>query len=263
MEPVGRLQAAVDALAGLEARVDERPGEVHLLLDGPVARIRLDNPRAHNAMTVRMMRQLAVAVHRLARWDGTFVVVESAHGGSFCAGGHLGQVREALVEPDAARTMTDAMTTVLDTLLALPPISVAILEGPAIGGGVEVATACDLRAASERASLHLAQVQLGVATGWGGARRLVRHLGRPTALRLLARAERIDARGAQALGLVDHVGTGDAEALLRGVLGPALEHPGPAVLAAKAQIDADSAEAQADAFLSVWGSAAHRSRLVR
>lgn len=262
MDPVGRLQSAVDALAVLEGRVPERPGEVHLVLEGPVARVRLDNPRAHNAMTVRMMRQLAVAVQRLARWEGAFIVVESAHGGSFCAGGHLGQVREALVEPDAARTMTDAMTTVLDTLLELPPVSVALLEGPAIGGGVELATACDLRAASVDASLHLAQVQLGVATGWGGARRLIRHVGRPTALRLLVRAERLEASQAFEQGLVDHVGDG-AEDLLRGVLGPALEHPAAAVLAAKAQVDAFDAEAQAQAFLGVWGSEAHRARLVR
>jgi len=252
------LDAAVDALQSLERMTPERPGTVRLSVDGGVAWILLDNPQAHNALTVRMMRELAQAVQAVADGEQAIVALASAHGGTFCAGGHLGQVRESLVDPQAARLMTDAMQGTLDTLLALPVLSVAVLEGAAIGGGVELASACDLRVGTADVFVHAAQVRLGVACGWGGASRLVQHLGRRGALRLLTRSERLDAVAASQLGFLDRVATGDRHQLLADLLGPTLSHPPDAIRAAKLQVaGADPAQA----FLSVWGGPAHRAAL--
>lgn len=258
------LRAAVDALSSLEARLPAKAGDVRLDFDADVAWVRLDNPRAHNALTVTMMRQLGQAVADLQRWGGAIVAVGSAHGGTFCAGGHLGQVRESLVEPVAARLMTESMTTILNALLGLPQVVVAVVEGPAIGGGAELTTACDLRVGSPAATVHFAQVPLGVVCGWGGASRLVAQVGRRPALRILAGGERFAAEAALSHGLLDAVGPGDAPALLRLVLGPTASHDPAAVRAAKTQIRAGGdPAAQADAFLSVWGGAAHRRALGR
>lgn len=219
----------------------------------------LANPRAHNALTVSMMRQLAEAVLTLSSWPGAVLAIASEHGGSFCSGGHLTQVRESLVEPEAALAMSRCMTIVLDALLAMPFLSVAVLEGPAIGGGVELATAADLRVATADARIYAAQVRLGVASGWGGAARLVHHVGRSRALRMMARSESLSAEEAATWGFVDHVGTGDREALLQALLGPALEHPVASVRAVKQQIA--EPEHGTEAFLTVWGGAAHRRSL--
>ena len=258
------LRIAVDALSSLEARVPARDGEVRLDRDGDVAWIRLDNPRAHNALTVTMMRQLGQALVDLQGWEGAIVAVASAGGGTFCAGGHLGQVRQSLVEPAAARLMTECMTTVLDALHGLPQVVVAVVEGAAIGGGAELTTACDLRVGSPAATVHFAQVPLGVVCGWGGGSRLMAQVGRRRALRVLAAGEIFSAEAALSYGLLDAVGPGDAPGLLRLLLGPMFDHDPAAVRAAKAQIlAAGDPAAQADAFLSVWGGEAHRRALGR
>lgn len=258
------LAAAVADLKRLESQVASRPGRVELSTAGPVAWLSLDNPRAHNAFTVSMMRQLAEAVVALSDWGGAFVAVASAQGGTFCSGGHLGQVRDALVDPEAARIMSRSMRVALDALLALPVISVSVIEGPAIGGGAELATATDLRVATSTARVHFAQVGLGVACGWGGAGRLVRQVGRSTALRLLARSEPVHADAALAVGLVDAVVDAERHEMVRALFGPALAHPVEAVRAAKHQVVvSNDPEAQGAAFLSVWGGAAHRAALSR
>jgi ethylmalonyl-CoA/methylmalonyl-CoA decarboxylase len=256
------LATAVAELRALEDRVAARPGQVRLTTAGPVAWLSLDNPRAHNAFTVSMMRQLAEAVLSLSRWDGAFVAIASAHGGTFCSGGHLTQVREALVHPEAAAVMSASMQLALDVLLALPLVSVAVLEGAAIGGGAELATATDLRIGTPDATVHFAQVGLGVACGWGGAGRLVGHVGRPSALRLLVASEVASAEQALDLGFFDAISGGGREDMLRAAVGAALDHPPSAVRAAKAQVvAAGDPAAQRDAFLSVWGGGAHLASL--
>lgn len=255
----GSVADAVQALRELESRVPASAGSVALELGERVAWLLLDNPRAHNALTVTMMRQIAEAVDKLASWPGAIVAIASRNGGSFCSGGHLGQVRGALVDPAAARVMATSMPVVLDALAELPCVSVAVLEGAAVGGGVELASAADLRVATPDTVVYAAQVRLGVAAGWGGAHRIARHIGRGAALRMMVRSERLSAAQALDLGFVDHVQQGDRQELLEGLLGPALTHPVASVRAAKRQIarPADTVEA----FLSVWGGPAHRRAL--
>lgn len=259
------LERAVAELQDLDDRVPGRPGKIELHVGERCARVLLCNPRAHNALTVGMMRQLAEAVLRLHFFEGSTIVVASGHRGSFCAGGHLAQVLESLLLPDNAATMTRCMATVLDALLALPAVSVAVLEGPAIGGGAELATACDLRVARPGARVHFAQAALGVAAGWGGAARLVQHVGRATAIQLLASAAPVSADRAQQLGLVQYVGEGTVDELVRAVLGDvAFTGSIDAVRAVKRQVHgATDAQVQQEAFLSVWGSPQHRDAFSR
>jgi enoyl-CoA hydratase/carnithine racemase len=256
------LPEAVRLLDALASTVAPRPGEVRLAERAGVLWIELSSPNAHNALTASMMAQLGRAVVACGASASGVVVVASGHGGTFCSGGHLGQVRERLIARDAAQAMSAAMGTILDALRDLPALTIALVEGPAIGGGLEVVSACDLVFATSRASFDPAQVRLGVAAGWGGAARLADRLGSSVALRLLASGEPISAAQAVGIGLVDHLGEGPAERLLAEGAGAILARPAGAVRALKQQVRRrDDPAAQVAAFLEVWGSHTHRAAL--
>lgn len=256
-------------LAELAAGAAARPGAIRLDLAGPIARLRIDNPTARNAMTAAMMVELADAVDRLAAWDGAAVIVSAGDPRVFCAGGHLGDVRTALSGPDRGERMALAMGTVLDRLLALPIVSVAAVDGLAMGGGAELVTACDHRVFGRGAQIAFVHARLGVAPGWGGAGRLVAHVGRRAALRILTTAASLGADDAAALGLCDLVADGPAEGAAAAFLAPVLAQPVAAVRAAKAQIAAAAGRApgglpaEAAAFATVWSGPEHRRALAR
>lgn len=252
--------SARDVLDGLAAKATPRGGQIALTYEGNLAIVRLDSPAARNALDAGMMVRLADIVDELAEFRGSAVML-CATGPVFCSGGHLGDVREALVDHGLA--MATAMTEVLDAFLALPLVSVAAVAGPAIGGGTEVATACDHRIMSPMAKFSFAQAKLGVAPGWGGARRLVAHVGRRTALRWLASAADIGTEVALAAGFADAVSF-DAERGAREFLAPVLALPPESVRAVKAQVHRavrDDAE-EARQFAGVWGGPSHRAALV-
>jgi enoyl-CoA hydratase len=253
------IDEAVSALEELVALAPGGAGAVRSARDGAVASLILDHPGAHNAFTASMMRDLAVEVRALALAPPALVVVRSGTPGVFCSGGHLGQVRRTLVAPEAARRMSLGFGAALDALAALPAVVIAVVDGPAIGGGVEVALAADLRVMTARGSFELRQARLGVAAGWGGARRLVRLVGPGRALALLVAAERLTPAAAAAAGLVERVVPDlDAAAAWLDALA---QRPLAALLACKRQVFAANAEAETEAFLSVWGGSDHLEAL--
>lgn len=259
------MSEARSALATLADRVEPMEGAVRLELDGPLARLWIDNPGARNALTVGMMVQLADAVIELADWDGAALILAAATPGVFCSGGHLRQVVRAVDCPDRAEAMATAMGRVLDALLELPLVSVSALSGPAIGGGAELCTATDFRVASPAARIHFVHASLGIAPGWGGTRRLVRHLGRTTALRLLAASDPIEVDAGLDTGLVTATAD-DAVGAAESLLERALSRTPAAVRAIKWQVVAAEHEdpaADARAFADVWGGPAHIAALQR
>lgn len=258
------VDEARDALALLARRVRRgrgAAGRVRLDLAGRVAHLRVDHPGARGALTVGMMVDLADAVVALQAWDGVLVVLSSTDPQMFCSGGHLGQLTRAIDAPEAARRMCVAMTTVLDALLALDAASVTALDGPALGGGGELCTATDFRVASAGARIHFVQARLGIAPGWGGTGRLVRHVGRRAALRILLSARPLSPGEAVEVGLVDHRAEGGAVDAALAWLDDLLALPPEAARAVKRQVARPDEEASA--FASVWGGPAHREALAR
>ena len=260
------IHEARDLLASMAPEVP-RPGEIHLELKGPVAHLVIDNPTARGAVTLAMMRQLAEAVIALQSFSGSLVVLSSRDPRAFCAGGHLDEVSEAIDGPEAALQMSHAMTAVLDGLMALPMPSVAALEGLALGGGAELAVACDWRIANPEARIHFVHARLGIAPGWGGAGRLVRLIGRNHALRVLTSARSLARGEAMTIGLVDHCCDGSAVEAALSWCGPLLDHPASAIRAVKAQVAAAAPPRrtlggdESVAFSEVWGGADHRNAL--
>jgi ethylmalonyl-CoA/methylmalonyl-CoA decarboxylase len=240
-------------LVDLAARVDPVPGRIRLESDDRLAVLTIDNGEVRNAITLRMMVDLADAVLCLSEWGGAAIVLRSEDPSVFCSGGHLGQVKKAVKGREEALQMAMAMTAVLDGLLDLPQVSVAAIGGLAIGGGAEIATACDFRVAHPDAAIHFIHTRLGIATGWGGAERLVAHIGRRQALWKLLDGEPVDAESGREIGLIDAIAE-DSDAGARALLEVVLSRAPEAVRAVKRQVIGDD---PAGAFADVWGGPAH------
>ncbi len=123
----------------------------------------------------------------------------------FCAGADLKEMRDRFEAPDGP-DRTYAYVAAIQRLYArierLPQVAMAEIGGAALGGGLELALACDLRMAANEAKLGLPEVKLGLIPGAGGTQRLSRLVGRSVASRLILGAEVVDGREALALGLV-------------------------------------------------------------
>jgi enoyl-CoA hydratase len=140
-----------------------------------------------------------------ARGDPTLrAVVLTGRGGTFASGGDLRELRTATTVEDAGR-LCDVGRAVCDAIAGLPVPVIAALPGPAIGGGAELAVACDLRVADARATLCFKHARMAVTTAWGILPRLVALVGHGAASRLLLTAEEIGAGEALRLGLVQAV----------------------------------------------------------
>jgi enoyl-CoA hydratase/carnithine racemase len=161
------------------------------------------------------------------------------------------------------------MQAILNRLEDLPIPVVAAVNGPAVGGGSELALACDARVMAEDAYLSFAQARLGVVTGWGGGGRLIQILGRRRALTLLATAGRVEADRAEIMGLADWLAPpGRALERAEALVERMAELPPLAVRALKPllrRVDcsdrAASQEAESEAFARLWGTDDHTEAL--
>ncbi len=175
--------------------------------DQGIVHIRLDRPDRLNAlgmdMTVALERAIADAVATYAR-----VILVHGTGRAFCAGADLKERRtmdeRARVEHN--RKINDAV----DALAAAPMPTIAVINGLALGGGCEIALACDLRIASEDAQIGLTEARIGAIPGAGGTQRLPRLIGAARALEMILTGEPIDAQRAAEIGLVNAIVPADA-----------------------------------------------------
>lgn len=262
----GALDQALDAIVRMRGKSPRRAGRVSLDLRGAVAELVIDNPAARHALTFGMMEDLGRAVRRLRDWDGVVVILRASTEDAFCSGGHLDEVRESLAVSTVGAAMSRSMTAICDALLELPQITVSVISGPAVGGGAELATATDHRLMSDSAWLQFRQAALGIGTGWGGGRRLLSLVGRPTAVRWLSTSAKVGAKVAGGAGFADRVFAGDAREATLEFIKPVLALPPFGVRAVKRQLIASSQnppdlDAEARVFVEGWGAAAHRHAL--
>lgn len=170
--------------------------------------IEIHNPSARNALSGKMMAELADIVSILETEDvhrRLNAVVLIGTEGWFCAGADLRVAKQALSSREAGAAMGALMVDTLTRFRRLPLVSVACIEGGAYGGGAELATACDFRLMSSSAVIQFVQARMGVSPGWGGGARLYKILGRQQALRLFCTAEKLPSSRAVELQLVDEV----------------------------------------------------------
>jgi enoyl-CoA hydratase len=175
-----------------------------------------------NVLNRGLWEEFAARLAELAgRTDLRGAIVRSGKPGMFLAGADLNEIAAIPLDDQAAvRELVRRGADVLAALEALPCPTMALIDGPALGGGLEVALACDFRIVGThpKVTLGLPEVKLGLIPGWGGTQRLPRIIGPTKALRLIATGVTVDALGAVNLGLVDEFVVGrqlDVQAELR------------------------------------------------
>ena len=175
-----------------------------------VWRIVMSSPPA-NALSVPLLDGLHAAIDAAeAAGDVKAVVVSSALDGFFAAGADIKHL--ARIDAGSFAAYGGQMRAVNDRIAAAPWISVAAVDGLALGGGLELAMACTLRVSGSRARYGLPEVRLGLIPGAGGTQRLPRLVGRGRALDIMLTGRQVPAGEALAIGLVDRLAEGDVTA---------------------------------------------------
>ena len=167
-----------------------------------VARLTLDRPQALNALNGAMADALENALDRIASMDDVTVLVVAGRGRAFCAGNDIAEM--ATLTGDAAETLARRFAVIMDRFGHLPQVTLAAIDGHALGGGLMLAAAQDLRIASDRARFGLPEVTLGFNPGYGIAR-LLDVAGGAHARDLMLTGRTIHATEALRMGLVNRV----------------------------------------------------------
>ncbi len=173
-------------------------------IEGGVARVTINRPQAHNALSRETNEELRQLASELAsNSDVRVVLLRGAGEKSFCAGADLKERKGV----SAAETgpYVDAISGAIHAWARIPQPTIAVVNGYAFGGGMELAIACDIRIASDNALFGLTEVKLGIMPGAGGTQRLPRLIGVAAAKELILLGKRIDAERALAIGLVSSV----------------------------------------------------------
>src|SRR6266487_2297957 len=177
---------------------------VHYMVESGVAILELDDPPA-NTYTYEMMRQLDEAILRARFDDSAHVIVLRGHGDKFfSAGANIGMLNT--VTPRFKFFFCLHANETLNRLEQTPKLTIAALNGHTVGGGLEIAMACDIRLAKENAGkIGLPEVNLGVLPGTGGTQRLARLVGKARAIELMVKGELFSFDRAKEIGLVNEI----------------------------------------------------------
>ncbi|GGE22657.1 putative enoyl-CoA hydratase/isomerase YngF [Marinithermofilum abyssi] len=166
--------------------------------------ITIQRPEVYNALNMPALLELGRIIVELAHYRATRVVVVTGAGDkAFCSGADLKE-RRGFTE-DQVRRYIHTIRETFQALAKLPKPVIAAVNGLALGGGLELALACDLRVADEEAMFGLTETSLGIIPGAGGTQRLARLVGKAKAKELIFTARRFSAKDAAAMGMVNRV----------------------------------------------------------
>src|SRR5512135_3399102 len=178
--------------------------------DGPIARVWLNRPERRNALNARALEEIAEVFTELQRRFDTTVVILSGRGAAFCAGADRKDPPARIARGSGAGARERRYTTqvgrrAVEAIERVEAITIARLHGYAIGGGMELGLACDLRIASASTVFHIPEVDLGIPLSWGAAPRLAREVGMARAKELILLCDRFDAALAERYGMLNRV----------------------------------------------------------
>ncbi|KAJ8354083.1 hypothetical protein SKAU_G00216500 [Synaphobranchus kaupii] len=252
-------------------------GSINLVkLESGIAVMTISNPARMNAFSGTMMLELQDRVSELEEWTEGKGLIVRGDAATFCSGSDLNAV-QAISDPQEGMKMCMFMQNALTRLLRLPLISVALVEGRALGGGAELTTSCDFRLMTVGSEIRFVHKHMGLVPGWGGAARLVRIVGSQNALKLLAGAQKVDPAYGEQIGLSDGVvgpregeaaeaALGEAEQWLSNFTrGPAsvIRAVKKVVLSGRELPLEDALRTERDVFGTVWGGPANLDALAR
>lgn len=166
-----------------------------------IAYITLNRPEARNALNASMQRELEQALNMLEQRDEIrIIILQGAGGKAFAAGADI----KALHERPMLDNLIPGMQGLYTRLEQCSKVTIAVVNGFALGGGCELAMACDLRIATDKAKMGLPELNLGIIPGAGGTQRLPRLVGKGRALDLILTGRIIDGEEAERIGLVNY-----------------------------------------------------------
>jgi 3-hydroxypropionyl-coenzyme A dehydratase len=169
-----------------------------------IAIITINRPEVLNAINVDVITELSSAFDTISADDSIKVVIITGKGErSFCAGADIRYVVN--INPIEAEKYASSVHTILNKIENLEKPVIAAINGYALGGGCEIALACDIRVASANAKIAQTEVKIGIPPGWGGSQRMLRILGPAKAKELIFTGEMITADEALRIGLVNKV----------------------------------------------------------
>ena len=184
----------------METGTGPEPVTLRREADG-VAIVTIDRPERRNALNLDVKRRLTAIIEALTDDPAVQVVILTGAGSIFVAGTAVAEMA-GMTPTEHTLLATDQVFT---TLRRCPKILIAAIEGYALGGGCELALACDLIVASENAEFGQPEVLLGIIPGGGGTQRLLRAVGKYRAMRMVLTGEPVEAREALAMGLLSDV----------------------------------------------------------
>ena len=175
-----------------------------LQTDIHIAIIKINRPQVLNALNKEIMTELSQVLDIVSTDDGIKVIIITGTGErSFCAGADIRYVVN--VDPLEAERYATFVHTLLNKIENLQKPVIAAINGYALGGGCELALACDIRIASSNAKIGQTEVTIGIPPGWGGTQRLLRIVGPAKAKELIYNGKMITAEEAERIGLVNKV----------------------------------------------------------
>jgi len=177
---------------------------IQLEPQGDIAIVRINRPEALNAMNTDVISELSKAIDIIGADDSIKVVVITGAGErSFCAGADISYMVN--IEPMQAERYATSAQGVINKIERLEKPVIAAVNGFALGGGCELAMACDIRIASSNAKIGQPEVTIGIPPGWGGTQRLMRLVGPAKAKEMIFTGKMIAADEAHQIGLVNKV----------------------------------------------------------
>lgn len=185
-----------------------------LLVDEPapgVVRLTISNPAKRNALDHPILDAISSTLESLSGADSpAHCVIVTGSGGMFSAGYDIGEIPDSEFEEQAERLVAHPFTEAIDALQAFPNPTLAVLPGHTIGGGLELALACDLRIAEQGIKLGMPPAKLGLVYSHTGLRRFIDAIGVPRTRELFMLGRYVDADTALAWGLVNRVARSEA-----------------------------------------------------
>ncbi|WP_026690011.1 enoyl-CoA hydratase/isomerase family protein [Alteribacter aurantiacus] len=172
--------------------------------DRGFAKITLNRPEVKNAVDLDVVNQLNDILDQLEKKEDIKYVVFTGAGDAFCSGGDLNKFHTLRTKKEALGMLVP-VSRILKRIRSLPMLTIAFINGHAVGGGCELAAACDFRVTVPQAKTGFVQGRLQITTGWGGATLLREKVPYMSALTMLTTARLFSAKESLALGWIQHI----------------------------------------------------------
>lgn len=171
--------------------------------------ITLNRPEALNALSFSVLQALSGLIDRVEQSDARAVIITGSGDKAFCAGADIKELRNRPLQQQ--RLEATSGQRLFERIARLQIPSIALINGYAFGGGLELAMACTFRLATANAKFGLPEIKLGLVPGYGGTQRLPRLIGEGRAMEMILTGRTVDAQEALSIGLVNQIVDTDAE----------------------------------------------------